>query len=73
MSKFGIFAELDDLKQKMKNLEEKIQEERYEFKDIYLRMKTENDILKAENILLQKKITEYYSSDNDTYTYSSNM
>lgn len=55
MSKFGIFAELDDLKQKMKNLEEKIQEERYEFKDIYLRMKTENDILKAENILLQKK------------------
>lgn len=73
MSKFGIFAELDDLKQKMKNLEEKIQEERYEFKDIYLRMKTENDILKAENMLLQKKITEYYSSDNDTYTYSSNM
>ena len=72
MSKFGIFAELDDLKQKMKNLEEKIQEERYEFKDIYLRMKTENDILKAENMLLQKKITEYYSSDNDTY-YSSNM
>lgn len=72
MSKFGIFAELDDLKQKMKNLEEKIQEERYEFKDIYLRMKTENDILKAENILLQKKITEYYSSDNDIY-HSSNM
>jgi regulator of replication initiation timing len=66
MSEIGFFVEIDVLKQKIKDLEEKIQEERGEFKDIYLRMKTENDILKAENYALRKKITEYYSSDTNT-------
>ncbi len=65
MSIIGYFTEIETLQNKFKELEKKLQEEREEHRDIYIRMKTNNDILKKdinqlvlENMMLQEKIKE---------------
>lgn len=64
MSATGFFVEIDVLQNKIKELEQKLQEEREEYRDIYARMKLENDILRKENIELRKNITSYINSSN---------
>lgn len=61
----GYFTEIEMLQNKIKNLEEKIQEEREEHKEIYARMKVnvedflqEIDQLKKENRQLVAQNTE---------------
>jgi len=50
MSTFiGYFTEIDMLKEKIKELEEKLRQEREEHRDIFFRMKAENELLKEEN------------------------
>ena len=73
MSTFiGYFTEIDMLKEKIKELEEKLQEERQEYRDIFSRMKTENEMLKTENnnlvvqnIILEDKIKELTHVDDE--------
>ena len=49
MSSIGYFTEIEMLNLKIKELEQKIQEERDEHRDIYIRLKSQNDILYIEN------------------------
>ncbi len=65
MSSIGYFTEIEILNLKIKELEQKIQEERDEHRDIYIRLKSQNEILcientklKNENISLKTKIEQ---------------
>lgn len=61
MSSIGYFTEIDLLKKKIKELEEQIESERQEHRDIYMKLKNNNDnayimslkedvnVLRAEN------------------------
>ena len=50
MSKsIGYFTEIEMLKEKINELEQKLQEEREEHRDIFFRMKADNELLKEQN------------------------
>jgi hypothetical protein len=68
----GYFTEIEMLQNKIKELEKKLQEEREEHRDVYARMKTNNDILikdknqlVLENMMLKEKIKEICHGDGD--------
>jgi hypothetical protein len=69
MSTFiGYFTEIEMLKQKIKELEEKLQEERQEHRDIFSRMKADNELLKEDNAKLHmenSRVKAEYTEAND--------
>jgi hypothetical protein len=65
MSSVGYFTEIKMLQNKIEELETKLQDEREEHRDIYKRLKEDNDMLKEElygvrvyNKMLEEKVKE---------------
>ena len=79
MSRIGYFTEMEQLKNKIKELEEQIQSERQEHREIYMKLKNNTDNsyimslkeevmgLRAEN---QRLIMRNYALEEDASNYS---
>jgi predicted nucleic acid-binding Zn-ribbon protein len=70
MLSVGYFTEIKMLQNKIEELETKLQDEREEHRDIYKRLKEDNDMLKEElygvrvyNKMLEEKVKELTTTD----------